>query len=237
MGNFDAAVGVLRVSEHLEVCEMPHRPVATRTVFALSLFALALAVSAARPDATQAGGGCHVEPVNGYTEGNATVVRMDACSFEPTVVRVPVGTTVRFLNTAPNDHAVAGRRNLWGSEDILVPGAEFSEQFGTAGVYPYSCPLHPGMVGAVIVGESGQAAAPVMTAGAAPAPVSAAAGAGAAPAPVSAAEPEPAPILPAAIGGAVAGGVIALLVGLLVSKRRSTATVTDPVRTTATLDT
>jgi len=203
---------------------MPHRPVATRTVFALSLFALALAVSAAHLDTTQAGGGCHVEPVNGYMEGNATVVRMDACSFEPTVVRVPVGTTVRFLNTAPNDHAVAGRRNLWGHEDILVPGAEFSEQFATAGVYPYSCPLHPGMVGAVIVGESGQAAAPVTTAGA-----------GSAPAPVSAAEPGSAPILPTAIG-AVGGGVIGLLVGLLVARRRSAATATDAVRTTPALD-
>ena len=205
---------------------MPHRPVVTRTVFALSLFALALAVSAARPDTTQAGGGCHVEPANGYTEGDATVVRMDACSFEPTVVRVPVGTTVRFLNTAPNDHAVAGRRNLWGSEDILVPGAEFSEQFGTAGVYPYSCPLHPGMVGAVIVGENGQAAAPVTTAGA-----------GSAPTPGSTAELGSAPILPTAIGGAVGGSVIGLLVGFIVSRRRSTAPATDPVRTTPALDT
>ncbi len=74
----------------------------------------------------------------GYTEGPATVVRMDACSFEPTVIHVPVGTTVRFLNTAQNEHAVSGRRQRGRSADILGPGDEFSERFDEAGIYPYT---------------------------------------------------------------------------------------------------
>lgn len=205
---------------------MFRRQIATLTMISFAAVGLAVAVSVARPTATEAGGGCHVEQGNGYSEGAATVVRMEACSFEPTVVRVPVGATVRFLNTAPNDHVVAGRRNKWGSTDTLVPGAEFSEAFTTAGIYPFSCPLHPGMVGAVIVGEGGLAAAPMTPVGG----DSMVASAGGAPG-----EAGSAPIVPAAMGAA-GGGVIGLLVGLIVSRRRPTATTTEPARTTPALD-
>ena len=47
-----------------------------------------------------AGGGCHGEDGSVHSEGDATVVRMGPCSFSPTVVHVPAGTEVRFLNTA-----------------------------------------------------------------------------------------------------------------------------------------
>jgi hypothetical protein len=87
-----------------------------------------------------------------------TVIRMDVCSFAPTVSRVPVGTRVRFLNTSTIEHAVVGRLTTWGSE-ILSPGTEFSQTFEAAGTYPYTCPLHVGMVGAIVVGGD-QAAAP-----------------------------------------------------------------------------
>ena len=104
---------------------MFRRQIATLSAVTFAAAGLALAVSVANPIATQAGGGCHIDDGQGYSEGAASVVRMDVCSFEPTVVRVPVGTNVRFINTAPNDHAVSGRRNTWGT-DILAPGAEFS---------------------------------------------------------------------------------------------------------------
>ena len=125
---------------------------------------------------------------------------MDVCSFEPTVVRVPVGTTVRFLNTAPNDHAVAGRGQTWVSDDVLRPGAEFSERFDKAGIYPYACPLHVGMVGAVIVGEPVAAAGAGSEAPAAPVAAGDVAGTTS-----SATDTEATPVAPAAVAGLVGG--------------------------------
>lgn len=207
---------------------MLRRQIATLSAVAFAAVGLAVAVSATNPVTTLAGGGCHMDDGAGYTEGPATVVRMDVCSFEPTVIRVPVGTNVRFLNTAQNEHAVSGRRNTWGSGDIMAPGAEFSEQFTVAGIFPFSCPLHPGMVGAVIVGGAEQAAAPVSDVGAGPA---------LAPTNVPAGDQlGSAVVVPAVVGGAAAGGLIGLLFGLLVARRRPTAIPTDAVRISPTLD-
>jgi plastocyanin len=207
---------------------MLRRSIVTISAVTFAAVGLAVAVSVADPATTRAGGGCHIDGAAGYTEGTATVVRMDVCSFEPTVVRVPVGTNLRFLNTAENDHAVSGRRNTWGSPDILSPGAEFSHRFATAGIYPFTCPLHPGMVGTVIVGGAESAAAPVSDVGA---------GTVSAPADtVTGNHSGSAAVVPAAVGGAGAGAVIGLLVGLLVARRRPTATAAEAIRTSAALD-
>jgi plastocyanin len=116
----------------------------------LTLAVLLLGAVAA-PAVVQAGGGCHAPDNSVHMEADGTkVIRMDVCSFAPAVSTVPVGTAVRFLNTATNDHAVTGRAGSWGS-DILGPGQEFSARFDKVGTYPYACPLHPGMVGAIVV--------------------------------------------------------------------------------------
>ena len=206
---------------------MLRRSIVTIPAVTFAAVGLAVAVSVADPATTQAGGGCHMDDGAGYTEGSATVVRMDVCSFEPTVVRVAVGTNVRFLNTAQNDHAVSGRRNLWGSADIMAPGSEFSERFTEAGIYPFSCPLHPGMVGAVIVGGAEPATAPLRDAGAASV-ASAAVATGEQAGSVG--------VVPAALGGTAAGGLVGLLIGLLVARRRPAATPGDAIQTSRALD-
>ena len=126
----------------------------TRRILALVSTALLLLAAIAAPALVQAGGGCHGDGNGGsaYMEADGTtVIRMDVCSFAPTVSRVPVGTTVRFLNTSTIEHAVVGRLTTWGS-DVLSPGKEFSQTFEAVGTYPYTCPLHAGMVGAIVVG-------------------------------------------------------------------------------------
>jgi plastocyanin len=128
-------------------------------LLALLFTPLLLLIAALAAPATQAGGGCHMADGSVYTEGDGTsVIRMDTCSFSPTIARVPVGTSIRFLNTSTIEHAVVGRASTFESQ-ILSPGAEFSASFAAAGTYPFSCPLHPGMVGAIVVG-GGAAAAP-----------------------------------------------------------------------------
>jgi len=98
-----------------------------------------------------AGGGCHGEDEATTTEGSSSVVRLQGCTFGPTITRVPVGTEVRWVNVAGQTHDVVGRRFEWGSE-ALDNGQSFTHRFATAGIYPYSCSFHPGMAGIVVVG-------------------------------------------------------------------------------------
>jgi plastocyanin len=135
-----------------------------RIVVRLLVATLLLASLGVAP--VSAGGGCHGEDATTHTEGDATVVRMGICSFSPTVVHVPVGTAVRFLNTAEVNHLVVGEAQAWGTQSELVPGKELQRTFGTKGVFPYSCPLHPGMVGAVVVGGADAAVPPAAAGGA-----------------------------------------------------------------------
>lgn len=187
-----------------------------RSVAATMLAPFLLLVAALAAPVTQAGGGCHGDDGSVYTEGDGTaVIRMDVCSFSPTISRVPVGTTVRFLNTSNVEHALVGRSATWGSE-ILPVGKEYSETFAAAGTYPFSCPLHPGMVGAIVVG--GGAVAPADPALADPALTSPDAQ------PVAAAEPtgsDPWPLAVAALAGLGIGATVGVLgAGAIATRRR-----------------
>jgi plastocyanin len=182
-----------------------------RVLFLVASLGLLVAGSLATVPAVLAGGGCHADLTGAvHNDGATSVVRMDVCSFEPTVARVAVGAEVTFLNTAGLDHVVSGRGNSWGGEN-LRPGSSLVTSFREPGVYPYSCPLHPGMVGAIVVGDL--ALAPVAAVDAAVAPD------GDAPAPaaaMTAAGIEPAAAV--ALGGLSGLAVIGL--GLLVVRRR-----------------
>jgi Copper binding proteins, plastocyanin/azurin family len=163
-----------------------------------------------------------------YTEGNATVVRMDVCSFAPTIARVPVGTEVRFLNTANIEHMVLGRNGTWGSQ-VLQPGMEYSEAFTSAGTYPFECPLHPGMVGAIVVGggvDAVAAAAGGVTASTAPAAPASAASTASAAATTAQAGTDPVPILVAGAAGLAAGAIGGALVAVAAARRRATGSTT-----------
>src|SRR5215216_2481690 len=105
----------------------------TRFLRLLAATGLLASLLVGMPASVAAGGGCHGLDGSTHMEGSATVVRMDACSFSPTVARVPVGTEVRFLNTATVIHAVAGERNEWGSDGNIGLGAEIRQRFDQRG--------------------------------------------------------------------------------------------------------
>jgi len=119
-----------------------------RILGALALAATALAV----PVAVAGGGGCHARVEAIATEGTSATVRLDGCTFAPTITRVPVGAEVRFVNVSNTYHDVTGRRYAWGSEQ-LESGESYAHRFTANGLYPYSCSLHPGMAGVVVVGD------------------------------------------------------------------------------------
>jgi plastocyanin len=94
-----------------------------------------------------AGGGCHA----GVTRGTGdTVELVDAC-FTPTTLQIRPGDTVTFVNEDPFVHNAGG--NLWGHFDDLNTGDTFTATFDQQGIYPYACSYHPGMTGAIVVGD------------------------------------------------------------------------------------
>lgn len=97
-----------------------------------------------------AGGGCHSIPT--ASRGDAIDI-VDLC-FVSTVLHVEPGTEVTWTNQDSITHDVVGVGDAWGDPGLsLLPGDEISYRFDEDGVYPYACWLHPGMVGAIVVGD------------------------------------------------------------------------------------
>jgi plastocyanin len=118
---------------------------------ALAVFAAALTfVALAAPSA--AGGG-HCINDSRPTEGTSPDVRIAKCQFMSALLRVPVGTTVRWTNDDVLPHVVSGTG--WGSaQSVLMNGDSFAHEFTEAGIFPYTCTLHPGMSAVVFVGDT-----------------------------------------------------------------------------------
>ncbi len=95
-----------------------------------------------------AGGGCHQER---NTEGQGDTVTMSKACFEPGVLRVDPGTEVTFVNQDPITHNVSGTG--WGYYEEMNRGDAFRATFDESGVYPFACMYHPGMTGAIVVGD------------------------------------------------------------------------------------
>jgi len=139
------------------------------------------------------------------THGTGTTVAISKMCFRPSLLSVEPGATVTFVNRDPFAHNVGGQ--LWGHFDDLGPGQRFRATFDGEGVYPFACTLHPGMTGAIVVGDgvgtgNGRSVAvssdqSTVSAPSVPAPIAA-----------GAIEPQDGSALPAVLG--------ALLVGLAI---------------------
>lgn len=111
-----------------------------------------LAAVVGMPGVASAGGGCHGDVTESDATGHqdATVQMVDAC-FTATVTTVDPGTPVTFVNMDEFVHNVGG--NQWGHFDDLHGGDSFRVSFDEAGTYPFACSYHPGMTGAIVVGD------------------------------------------------------------------------------------
>jgi plastocyanin len=126
----------------------------------VSAAALAAGGLLIRTPGADAGGGCHAP----LTDTAATTVDMRGACFVDTIVRVAAGATVTWTNSDPVDHTVTGAglrsgTNGWGSFETVPEGGTFTHRFDDDGLYLYYCVLHPSMIGAVVVGDGGAAAA------------------------------------------------------------------------------
>jgi len=143
------------------------------------------------------------------TTGSDPEIKLEPCAFSPTVTKVDVGASVKFVNGGEFTHLITGANQAWGSRDVEIrPGKAVSYTFDTAGVYPYACALHRGMSGVIVVGDGTAAAA----AGAGSGTTSGTTTGTAASAPVAAAQATQVDgrlLLVAAFGGAILGGLVA----------------------------
>ena len=88
------------------------------------------------------------------TTGPGTDVKLLPCAFQPTVTVVAEGSAVNFVNGPDFTHLITGASQEWGSADVEVqPNETVTYTFDEPGVYPYACVLHPGMSGAIVVGD------------------------------------------------------------------------------------
>jgi plastocyanin len=106
-----------------------------------------------------AGGGCHPGGALEMTTGAEAVGFIAECKFEPTVMYIDKGEEVTWSNKDIFDHTVTGASLSWGSERPLAQGDTITYSFKEEGVFPFYCAYHPSMVGAVVVGSGGAAAA------------------------------------------------------------------------------
>ena len=127
------------------------------------------------------------------------------------------GTDVTFVNEDEGiSHNVGG--SLWGNFEDMYAGDTYTATFGEAGIFPFACSYHPGMTGAIVVGD-GKGAGNGLSVSTTPPKLDPV---GAGPITPVAATSSSAPwILVAAVGGLAVGAVAA---GILIGGRMRKAT-------------
>lgn len=91
------------------------------------------------------------EPTPTEPEGvRGTAVTIDGVEFTPQRLIVKAGETVTWTNKDPFPHNVKSSSGAFESGDI-APDGQWQFRATAAGRFPYTCTLHPGMDGVLIV--------------------------------------------------------------------------------------
>jgi manganese oxidase len=127
--------------------------VRTRVVLLITAVVILVLVVSAAP--SSAGGFCmgHT-PSEGFTDTDGTQVSMMDFCFSPTVIRIDEGDEITWTNDDSEVHAVGGAVGAFGdAHSEVAPGDSVTYRFDREGTFPYVCIYHPGMAGAVVVGD------------------------------------------------------------------------------------
>lgn len=192
-----------------------------RTMLATVLAAVPLLATAGP---AIAGGGCHM----GVTTGQGDTVAMAEACFTPTILHVEPGTTVTWINKDPMTHNVTA--NQWGHFDPMNQGDVARATFDDPGIYPYACTFHPGMSGAIVVGDGngkGNGAAVTVESWQPPADPGASQGQPAAELASNSAGTSPSPAF-GWVGGAIVGFALAVVGGAVRAASRKETLVRQP---------
>ena len=79
-----------------------------------------------------------------------TTIEIKEFRYAPTVLTVPVGTTVRWVNHDEEPHTVTSTTGRFRSAG-LEHDDTFVQTFDTPGTFAYACALHPQMKATVVV--------------------------------------------------------------------------------------
>ncbi len=122
-----------------------------RIIVSALVTVVAIGLVGAVPTAAGAsgGGGCG----RAVSDARGTSVRIKNFCFLPTILRVRPGDAVTFHNRDGFAHVVLGANAVWGSFSQVRSHHAVTFRFVRTGVYPYVCTYHPGMVGAIVVGN------------------------------------------------------------------------------------
>lgn len=113
-----------------------------------------LAMGAFNAPTVSAGNPCFRFELPPSTTGPRIDIKLMPCAFVPTVTVIAEGESVNFINGSEYTHLITGAAHDWGSaETEIQPNQTVTHTFDAAGVYPYACALHPGMSGAIVVGD------------------------------------------------------------------------------------
>jgi len=83
-----------------------------------------------------------------------TEVLIEGFAFEPPHIQVSVGDTVTWTQGADDaPHTATADDDSFDSDTLEDEGATFEFTFEEAGEFPYSCAIHPDMLGLVTVVE------------------------------------------------------------------------------------
>jgi plastocyanin len=116
---------------------------------AAGLTAGVLAGCFSQHEATAPSGGVCSFPLGEGVAGS-TIVVIRGFTFGPGDVRVRAGDRVTWINCDEDQHTSTADGGEWASP-LLAPGERFTQNFSTAGEFPYHCEPHPFMTGRVIV--------------------------------------------------------------------------------------
>lgn len=112
-----------------------------RAILAVAWLALPLASALALAGGDVRGAAAAPDP--------ATEIRIEGFRFEPPVLEVDRGSTVRWVNADEEIHTVAFADGP--ASPALDTTAAFSRHFLAPGTYPYRCAIHPYMAGSIVV--------------------------------------------------------------------------------------
>jgi len=105
-----------------------------------------LAVALGAATLARAGGGCH----EGASVARGTTVELTRNCFVGTVTYAPAGEHVIFVNRDKVAHTITGVG--WDAGELDGLDRTFLS-FPEEGIYAYTCVFHPGMSGALVIGD------------------------------------------------------------------------------------
>lgn len=86
---------------------------------------------------------------NGST--NQAEVKIDNFTFAPVTLKVPAGTTVKWVNRDDIPHTVVSEDKRTFKSKALDTDDSFLYTFTQPGTYTYFCSIHPKMTGQIVV--------------------------------------------------------------------------------------